>query len=127
LEFVTLAVGVQWHEAVSSSGGATPLRHHCNTIVTRALPCDVEATIVWLGAECAVVLVAGGVGERLGYRGIKVRLPCETTTSTSYLELYISNILALQVRCRRDTHAHCARLRGDASVYRRAAPERPGE
>ena len=42
-----------------------------------------------LGAECAFVLVAGGLGERLGYGGIKVALPSESTTGTSYLQLYV--------------------------------------
>ncbi len=47
------------------------------------------------------VLVAGGLGERLGYSGIKLALPVETVTNTTYLELYIKYILALQERCRR--------------------------
>ena len=41
---------------------------------------------------CAFVLVAGGLGERLGYDGIKVSLPTESTTGTCYLELYLSLI-----------------------------------
>ncbi|CAE7873335.1 USP, partial [Symbiodinium sp. KB8] len=47
---------------------------------------------------CAFVLVAGGLGERLGYSKIKVSLPTELTTGTCYLESYIKSILALQVR-----------------------------
>ena len=43
----------------------------------------------------AVVLVAGGLGERLGYSGIKVDIPVEVTTQTSYLQLYAEWILAL--------------------------------
>ena len=46
--------------------------------------------------DCAFVLVAGGLGERLGYTDIKVSLPVETTTGTPYLALYIRHILALQ-------------------------------
>jgi UDP-sugar pyrophosphorylase len=42
------------------------------------------------------VLVAGGLGERLGYSGIKVALPSELVTGTLYLELYAKGILALQ-------------------------------
>lgn len=49
-------------------------------------------------SKCAFVLVAGGLGERLGYNGIKVSLPVEVTTQTSYLELYIQHILAYQER-----------------------------
>ena len=45
---------------------------------------------------CAFVIVAGGLGERLGYSGIKVELPTEITTFKSYLELYAQSILALQ-------------------------------
>eukprot|EP00250_Pteridium_aquilinum_P006680 c16546_g1_i1 orf=347-2179(-) len=44
----------------------------------------------------AFVLVAGGLGERLGYSGIKIALPSQTTTGTCFLNLYIKSILALQ-------------------------------
>ncbi len=44
------------------------------------------------------VLVAGGLGERLGYTGAKLELPSETTTHTCYLGLYIESILAIQKR-----------------------------
>lgn len=37
------------------------------------------------------------MGERLGYNGIKVSLPVETLTMTSYLEFYIRKILSYQV------------------------------
>ncbi|CAN0185439.1 unnamed protein product, partial [Hapterophycus canaliculatus] len=46
--------------------------------------------------HCGFVLVAGGLGERLGYGDIKLRLPCETCTMTTYLQLYIGQILHLQ-------------------------------
>ncbi|KAK4802350.1 hypothetical protein SAY86_000553 [Trapa natans] len=46
--------------------------------------------------RAAFVLVAGGLGERLGYNGIKVALPAETTTGTCFLQHYIECILALQ-------------------------------
>lgn len=46
----------------------------------------------------AFVLVAGGLGERLGYNGIKLALPSETTTGTCFLEYYAQFILALQSR-----------------------------
>jgi len=48
---------------------------------------------------CAFVLVAGGLGERLGYSGIKVALPAEITTGRSFLHYYIENILALESTC----------------------------
>jgi len=47
------------------------------------------------------VLVAGGLGERLGYDGIKISIPSEITTETSFIELYIRHILAFQARARR--------------------------
>ncbi|XP_040996824.1 UDP-sugar pyrophosphorylase-like [Juglans microcarpa x Juglans regia] len=46
--------------------------------------------------KTAFVLVAGGLGERLGYNGIKVALPAETTTGSGFLQQYIESILALQ-------------------------------
>nr|KYP70005.1 UDP-sugar pyrophosphorylase 1 [Cajanus cajan] len=46
--------------------------------------------------KAAFVLVAGGLGERLGYSGIKVALPAETTTGTCFIQHYIESILALQ-------------------------------
>lgn len=48
----------------------------------------------------AFVLVAGGLGERLDYPGIKVALPSEISSGKSYLQLYIEHILALQSRVR---------------------------
>ena len=56
--------------------------------------------------SAAFVLVAGGLGERLGYSGIKVELPCERTTDASYLQLYIHSILALQSRAAGEMPAH---------------------
>ena len=43
----------------------------------------------------AYVLVAGGLGERLGYNGIKLELPTETITGRCFLARYIEHILAL--------------------------------
>lgn len=45
--------------------------------------------------KVACVLVAGGLGERLGFSGIKVALPCEITSGTSFLKLYCEHIKAL--------------------------------
>jgi len=42
------------------------------------------------------VLVAGGLGERLGYHGIKLELPTELATETCYLNYYINYILSIQ-------------------------------
>jgi len=51
--------------------------------------------------DAAFVLVAGGLGERLGYQGIKVALPAEVTTGKPFLQLYAEFILALQDRARK--------------------------
>ena len=56
--------------------------------------------------SAAFVLVAGGLGERLGYSGIKVELPAERTTDACYLQNYIHAILALQSRAAGEMPAH---------------------
>jgi len=48
--------------------------------------------------KCGFTLVAGGLGERLGYGGIKLGLPTELATETTYLQYYIETILAIQSR-----------------------------
>ncbi|GMH55410.1 hypothetical protein TrLO_g737 [Triparma laevis f. longispina] len=47
-------------------------------------------------SKVGFVLVAGGLGERLGYGGIKVELPTESCTETCYLQYYIETILSIQ-------------------------------
>ena len=54
---------------------------------------------------CSFVLVAGGLGERLGFSGIKVALPYQISTGDCYLQLYIRSILALQRRAAEATLA----------------------
>lgn len=44
------------------------------------------------------VMPAGGLGERLGYGGLKLDLPLDSLTRKSYLQMYAENILALQER-----------------------------
>ncbi|EIE22423.1 UDP-sugar pyrophosphorylase 1 [Coccomyxa subellipsoidea C-169] len=48
--------------------------------------------------EAAFVLVAGGLGERLGYKGIKVALPTELASEKCFLQVYIESIRALQAK-----------------------------
>jgi UDP-sugar pyrophosphorylase len=48
--------------------------------------------------SCGFVLVAGGLGERLGYRDIKLKLPTDLCSGTCYLELYCKQILALEAK-----------------------------
>lgn len=57
------------------------------------------------------VLVAGGLGERLGYNGIKVALPHELATGKCYLQCYIETILALQAEARRRNPAEASDLK----------------
>jgi len=45
-------------------------------------------------ARTAVVLVAGGLGERLGYNGIKLDIPVEVTEDTTYLAHFAGVIRA---------------------------------
>ncbi|GMH33977.1 hypothetical protein BSKO_01811 [Bryopsis sp. KO-2023] len=66
-----------------------------------------EAKGVSEAFHCAFVLVAGGLGERLGYSGIKVALPTESATGRSYLQLYAESILALQSKARAGGHKDC--------------------
>jgi UDP-sugar pyrophosphorylase len=54
--------------------------------------------------DAAFVLVAGGLGERLGYTDIKISLPVQSLTEQSYIELYIAQILQFQAK------AGCAAL-----------------
>lgn len=46
--------------------------------------------------RAAFVLVAGGLGERLGYPGIKVSLPTQLLTGQCFLHYYCDYILAFQ-------------------------------
>ena len=59
-----------------------------------------EAEEAGLGGidSVAFVLVAGGLGERLGYSGIKLSLETNLVTNRSYLALYADYILAMQRR-----------------------------
>ena len=59
-----------------------------------------EAAGMAAAAKTGFVLVAGGLGERLGYNGIKVSLPVETTTGSIYIAHFVESILAIQSLCR---------------------------
>lgn len=49
-------------------------------------------------ADAAFVLVAGGLGERLGYSGIKLALPAESASGACFLQVYVESVLALQAK-----------------------------
>jgi UDP-sugar pyrophosphorylase len=52
----------------------------------------------------AFVLVAGGLGERLGYPGIKVAIPFDLLAFKTFLNYYIDYILAFQTKfCKEGT------------------------
>jgi UDP-sugar pyrophosphorylase len=51
-------------------------------------------------AGAVFVLVAGGLGERLGYSGIKLSLETNLCTNKCYLEIYIKYIQAMQYLAR---------------------------
>jgi UDP-sugar pyrophosphorylase len=54
-------------------------------------------------ADTALVLVAGGLGERLGYSGIKLSLETNLCTNKSYLEVYIRYVQAMQHQAKEHT------------------------
>lgn len=65
--------------------------------------------------EVGIVLVAGGLGERLGSKQIKVSIECDLITGTSFMELYLGYLrhfgqltgkkMHLFVMTSEDTHA----------------------
>ncbi len=57
-----------------------------------------EAVGVGAFGRVGVVLVAGGLGERLGYSGIKLGMPVESLEGWTYLRLYAENLLAMEAR-----------------------------
>ncbi len=48
--------------------------------------------------KVGVVLVAGGLGERLGYNGIKLDIPVEVVETTPYLAHYAACLKAMEAR-----------------------------
>lgn len=85
-----------WLPAVPGTAQAAQEEAPEVAAVDSALFHDLEA----LGAQhigaSAFVVVAGGLGERLGYHDIKLKLPVETLTYASYLERYIGHLLAFE-------------------------------
>jgi len=54
-------------------------------------------------SKCAFCLVAGGLGERLGFPGIKIGITAEVTTETIFFDTYCRFILAFQAYARQTT------------------------
>ena len=67
--------------------------------MTDACCCAVPG--VEAAADAAFVLVAGGLGERLGYSGIKLALPSESATGTCFLQARLigSSLLTFLETC----------------------------
>ncbi len=49
-------------------------------------------------AKMGIVMVAGGLGERLGYGGIKIDMPVEVLETTPYIQHYAACIRAMEAR-----------------------------
>ncbi|CAK0796270.1 unnamed protein product [Prorocentrum cordatum] len=47
-------------------------------------------------SKAAFCLVAGGLGERLGFPGIKISITAELATGACFLKMYVDFILAFQ-------------------------------
>uniref|UniRef100_A0A7S0DLK5 UTP-monosaccharide-1-phosphate uridylyltransferase n=2 Tax=Amorphochlora amoebiformis TaxID=1561963 RepID=A0A7S0DLK5_9EUKA len=79
------------------------------------------------GSKSAFVLVAGGLGERLGFKGIKISLPVDMVTRRSYLEHYSQHITAFQQDSKQppplaimtsdDTHEKTAKMLHDHNNF----------
>ena len=73
------------------------------------------------GSRCLRVCAScWWIRERLGYDGIKVSLPTESTTGTCYLELYIKTILAFESEDQCNTLPLCLMLSKDTEAATRA-------
>ena len=52
--------------------------------------------------ETVFVLVAGGLGERLGYSGIKIGLPNDLITLRTYIEVYTDYIKLMKIELKKE-------------------------
>ena len=52
--------------------------------------------------ETVFVLVAGGLGERLGYSGIKIGLPNDLITLSTYIEIYTDYIKLMKIELKKE-------------------------
>lgn len=84
-----------------------------------SLSFDGEGTMPFSDAEqlgikamqgAVFVLVAGGLGERLGYSGIKLSLETNLCTNESYVEIYVKYIQAMQYLARLKTGRNDIRI-----------------
>lgn len=79
--------------------GFVPSMPPCITIDTDAKPeelLELDKEGRSLIGKCGFVLVAGGLGERLGYPDIKVKLFTQVTEEMTYIEYYCRSIVRCQ-------------------------------
>ncbi|MFZ5801827.1 MAG: UTP--glucose-1-phosphate uridylyltransferase [Candidatus Omnitrophota bacterium] len=81
---------IGWHPSVPSAGKKYDVLGNMEEYL-RAEAKGLE----WVN-KTGFVLVAGGMGQRLGYKGIKVEIPLSLLDEKAYLQRYIESILALQ-------------------------------
>lgn len=96
-----------------SADGVNPFEEYEAVVPEgESLSFDGEGTMPFSEAEqlgiqampgAVFVLVAGGLGERLGYSGIKLSLETNLCTNKSYLEIYVKYIQAMQYLARKKT------------------------
>jgi UDP-sugar pyrophosphorylase len=77
-----------------SSVEQPPIVIHAPSLLTRSEElCELEAASGEVMRHSVFVLVAGGLGERLGFSGIKTSLPVDTASGVSFLEHFITNFV----------------------------------
>ena len=59
-------------------------------------------------AHAAFVLVAGGLGERLGYSGIKLALPADSARSACFLQVCTVHVVFTARSCQLCTYSGLA-------------------
>ena len=68
--------------------------------------------------DCAFVLVAGGLGERLGYSDIKLAMPYESLTGKCFMDLYAKTIIAYENKGRAGKRINLAIMTSDDTHQR---------
>jgi UDP-sugar pyrophosphorylase len=84
------------YEALIPEGESLTFDHQDTSSRTGMTFSEAEQLGIQHISGVAFVLVAGGLGERLGYSGIKLSLEANLCSNKSYLEVYIKYIQAMQ-------------------------------
>lgn len=103
-----------------SADGVNPFEEYEAVVPEgESLSFDGEGTMPFSEAEqlgieampgAVFVLVAGGLGERLGYSGIKLSLETNLCTNKCYLEVYVQYIKAMEYLARKKSGRNDVRL-----------------